>query len=99
MPTTSIVQVRMPSTNAHPPPVKPWMSKFPPAVRPYLALTRIDKPIGTLLLFYPTGEYDQSYVVWGHLIELKNHVLRWSGIGQLHSFLDYDGSICAERPP
>lgn len=30
-----------------------WIDKLPPKVRPYLYLTRIDKPIGTLLLFYP----------------------------------------------
>ena len=54
-----LAQMRPQSTDAHPPPPppKPWMAKFPPAVRPYLALTRIDKPIGTLLLFYPTGEH------------------------------------------
>jgi hypothetical protein len=30
-----------------------WVDSLPPRVRPYLYLTRIDKPIGTLLLFYP----------------------------------------------
>lgn len=30
-----------------------WVDRFPPKMRPYLYLTRIDKPIGTLLLFYP----------------------------------------------
>jgi hypothetical protein len=34
-----------------------WVDRLPPKVRPYLYLTRIDKPIGTLLLFYPCGEY------------------------------------------
>ncbi|TFK55826.1 4-hydroxybenzoate polyprenyl transferase, partial [Heliocybe sulcata] len=30
-----------------------WIDGLPPRIRPYLYLTRIDKPIGTLLLFYP----------------------------------------------
>ncbi|KAH9943307.1 4-hydroxybenzoate polyprenyl transferase [Epithele typhae] len=30
-----------------------WVDRLPKPVRPYLYLTRIDKPIGTLLLFYP----------------------------------------------
>ncbi|KAF8351270.1 UbiA prenyltransferase family-domain-containing protein [Amanita rubescens] len=30
-----------------------WVDRLPVAVRPYLYLTRIDKPIGTLLLYYP----------------------------------------------
>lgn len=30
-----------------------WIDKTPAKLRPYLLLTRIDKPIGTLLLFYP----------------------------------------------
>ncbi|EIM88535.1 4-hydroxybenzoate polyprenyl transferase [Stereum hirsutum FP-91666 SS1] len=34
-------------------PPKTWVDRLPPKVQPYLYLTRIDKPIGTLLLFYP----------------------------------------------
>ncbi|KIK55587.1 hypothetical protein GYMLUDRAFT_839246 [Collybiopsis luxurians FD-317 M1] len=30
-----------------------WVERLPPKYRPYMYLTRIDKPIGTLLLFYP----------------------------------------------
>ncbi|KAG6336341.1 hypothetical protein ID866_2736 [Astraeus odoratus] len=30
-----------------------WIDRLPARIRPYLHLTRIDKPIGTLLLFYP----------------------------------------------
>lgn len=33
-----------------------WVEHVPVKIRPYLYLTRIDKPIGTLLLFYPCGE-------------------------------------------
>lgn len=38
-----------------PPPVTvpTWVDRLPQKARPYLYLTRIDKPIGTLLLFYP----------------------------------------------
>ena len=36
---------------------KTWVDYFPTKVRPYLYLTRIDKPIGTLLLYYPCSEY------------------------------------------
>ncbi|TFK44807.1 4-hydroxybenzoate polyprenyl transferase [Crucibulum laeve] len=32
---------------------KTWVDHLPAKFRPYLYLTRIDKPIGTLLLFYP----------------------------------------------
>ncbi|GJE84479.1 4-hydroxybenzoate polyprenyl transferase [Phanerochaete sordida] len=37
------------------PPVGPatWIDRAPARLQPYLHLTRIDKPIGTLLLFYP----------------------------------------------
>lgn len=33
---------------------------MPARTRPYLYLTRIDKPIGTMLLFYPCGTYPLS---------------------------------------
>jgi hypothetical protein len=36
-----------------PGPPATWVDSLPPRIRPYLYLTRIDKPIGTLLLFYP----------------------------------------------
>ena len=35
---------------------KPRVEHLPPQIRPYLYLMRIDKPIGTLLLFYPCGQ-------------------------------------------
>ncbi|KAI0265167.1 4-hydroxybenzoate polyprenyl transferase [Gloeopeniophorella convolvens] len=43
--TSSIPQLPTVSTT--------WVDRLPAKVRPYLYLTRIDKPIGTLLLFYP----------------------------------------------
>lgn len=34
-----------------------WVDRLPSSIRPYFYLTRIDNPAGTLLLFYPCGEY------------------------------------------
>ncbi|KAJ7591207.1 UbiA prenyltransferase family-domain-containing protein [Mycena floridula] len=34
-------------------PTASWVDRLPQRMQPYLYLTRIDKPIGTLLLFYP----------------------------------------------
>ncbi|KIK08371.1 hypothetical protein K443DRAFT_85083 [Laccaria amethystina LaAM-08-1] len=34
-------------------PRKSWVDRLPQKAQPYVHLTRIDKPIGTLLLFYP----------------------------------------------
>lgn len=43
-----------------------WIDRLPPKVQPYLYLTRIDKPIGTLLLFYPCSASPQILlVIWG----------------------------------
>lgn len=39
-----------------------WVDRLPGKVQPYLYLTRIDKPIGTLLLFYPCGLF--RLLVW-----------------------------------
>jgi hypothetical protein len=39
---------------------KTWLDRLPSALqpmKPYLELTRIDKPIGTWLLYWPCGEY------------------------------------------
>lgn len=51
-----------------PPPVKKedrivynsWLDHLPKKIAPYAYLTRIDKPIGTWLLFWPCGTYDIS---------------------------------------
>ena len=62
------------STNRHQTPAAPsskasspvpqttWVDRLPPKVQPYLYLTRIDKPIGTLLLFYPCGEIAHIWI-------------------------------------
>jgi len=36
-------------------PTKTWIDRLPAKARPYFYLTRIDKPAGTFLLFYPCG--------------------------------------------
>jgi hypothetical protein len=33
-----------------------WLDHLPPKIAPYAFLTRIDKPIGTWLLFWPCGK-------------------------------------------
>lgn len=41
------------------PPPKTWLDRLPSAlqpIKPYLELTRIDKPIGTWLLYWPCGK-------------------------------------------
>ncbi|OBZ76775.1 4-hydroxybenzoate polyprenyltransferase, mitochondrial [Grifola frondosa] len=46
--------IRQTGSQVSPPtPPKTWVDRVPSSIRPYLYLTRIDKPIGTLLLFYP----------------------------------------------
>src|SRR5690606_37931171 len=49
--------LRFNSTLPIPTPPKTWVDRLPPKMRPYMYLTRIDKPIGTLLLFYPCGQF------------------------------------------
>ena len=44
-------------TPAPPNPPKTWVDNLPLKIRPYLYLTRIDKPIGTLLLYYPCSMF------------------------------------------
>ena len=41
-----------PPPSSQPPP-KSWVERAPQKIRPYLYLARVDKPIGTLLLYYP----------------------------------------------
>ncbi|KIJ70235.1 hypothetical protein HYDPIDRAFT_79081 [Hydnomerulius pinastri MD-312] len=50
-PYTPKLPVRYVSGTVSPPAT--WVDHLPASVRPYFYLTRIDKPIGTLLLFYP----------------------------------------------
>ncbi|ORY96073.1 hypothetical protein BCR41DRAFT_232378 [Lobosporangium transversale] len=39
-----------------------WLDRMPKSIQPYLFLTRIDKPIGTWLLFWPCGKYPLSSI-------------------------------------
>ncbi|KAJ7699939.1 4-hydroxybenzoate polyprenyl transferase [Mycena rosella] len=51
-----LLHARVPSSSLstfQPPATKAWVDRLPTQVRPYLYLSRVDKPIGTLLLFYP----------------------------------------------
>lgn len=57
-------QLRLSSTSTRPEARKPWVEHLPPQIRPYLYLTRIDKPIGTLLLFYPCGQLFSTIFCW-----------------------------------
>lgn len=47
-----------------------WIDRAPAKLRPYLYLTRIDKPIGTLLLFYPCSKYVRIGLVQSNLVKL-----------------------------
>jgi hypothetical protein len=74
-----VPQVRLNSTL--PPSVpeqKTWIDRLPPKVRPYLYLTRIDKPIGTLLLFYPCSQ--STWVSF--LVHMSNQMCFLEQLGQ-----------------
>ena len=45
------------SRSSQPVVTRTWIDRLPVTARPYLHLMRIDKPIGTLLLFYPCGSF------------------------------------------
>lgn len=55
-----------------------WVDRFPARVRPYIYLTRIDKPIGTLLLFYPCGKCPSAPLVGPVLITVPYPYPAWS---------------------
>ncbi|KAJ7499058.1 para-hydroxybenzoate-polyprenyltransferase [Mycena latifolia] len=53
---SSLLYGRVPTRSIstfQPPTSKNWVEHLPTKVQPYLYLSRVDKPIGTLLLFYP----------------------------------------------
>ncbi|EIN10583.1 4-hydroxybenzoate polyprenyl transferase [Punctularia strigosozonata HHB-11173 SS5] len=52
-PVLGLQPFRPVSSAPSPAPPHTWVERLPRSWRPYLYLTRIDKPIGTLLLFYP----------------------------------------------
>lgn len=51
-----------------------WVDALPAKMRPYVLLARMDKPIGTLLLFYPCGEH----VMKLYLNNLLTIIRAWS---------------------
>lgn len=65
------------SVSNAPLPPKPWVEHFPTRLRPYLYLTRIDKPIGTLLLFYPCGLW--SFFCDGQLLSVVCSLVHYHG--------------------
>jgi hypothetical protein len=65
---------------------QPWIERLPSHVRPYIYLTRIDKPIGTLLLFYPCGaSFAMSMAFWP---------TEYCSI----SLVNYHGLVCTAAP-
>lgn len=77
------------STSTSPTPTT-WVDRFPPKVQPYLYLTRIDKPIGTLLLFYPcSASADSSGHVAFNVLTVPNVI----------SLVNHHGLICAQCTP
>lgn len=60
---------------------KSWVDCLPTRVRPYLYLTRIDKPIGTVLLYLPCSAFFQSFFV----VQNRPNNL---------SMVDNDGVLC-----
>lgn len=60
-------------------PAKTWVDRLPARVRPYLYLTRIDKPIGTLLLFYPCGVFIRDLGNRGNLNEASRSMVNYNG--------------------
>ena len=67
------------------PPPKSWVERTPQKIRPYLYLARVDKPIGTLLLYYPCSVSPPSEIGCRNLDEK-------------HSLVNYDGFVCASSP-
>jgi hypothetical protein len=74
------------SVSPAPVPITTWVDHFPANVRPYLYLTRIDKPIGTLLLFYPCGLCFFSFFFRLRLNE------------PTYSLVHHDGVVCPPAP-
>ena len=63
------------TTSAQRPEVTTWVDRLPVAARPYVYLTRVDKPIGTLLLYYPCGRYRAHYapLPFNKICSVVNH--------------------------
>jgi hypothetical protein len=71
-----------------------WIDRLPPKVQPYLYLTRIDKPIGTLLLFYPCGTSLAAFRLFAPPVtSCTDH----REVFSLTSLVDHNGLIRAQR--
>ena len=68
-----------------PAPPKSRVERTPRKIRPYLYLARVDKPIGTLLLYYPCST---------SLCPRPDYRNR----DGKNSMVDYDGFVCAQPP-
>jgi len=71
-----------------------WVDRLPPKAQPYLYLTRIDKPIGTLLLFYPCGASSAAPGPVAPPMVGTDHRDREIP----RSLVNHDGLIRAQRP-
>ncbi|MBV8975852.1 MAG: 4-hydroxybenzoate octaprenyltransferase [Alphaproteobacteria bacterium] len=81
---------------------KDWVAKVPPRLQPYLRLMRLDRPIGTWLLFWPcmlglllgAMEGDRPFAGWGDvwlttLFALGSIVMRGAGC-TYNDIVDHD---------
>ncbi|RUS23662.1 hypothetical protein BC938DRAFT_474800 [Jimgerdemannia flammicorona] len=59
--TTASTAPAPPNDTPPEPQYKTWLDRLPPKVAPYFYLTRMDKPIGTWLLYWPCGSYLGSF--------------------------------------
>jgi len=69
------------------PPPESWVERAPKKIRPYFYLARVDKPIGTLLLYYPCSTSVP-------FIRNRNHGIVTKRVGG--SLVDNDGFVCAQ---
>jgi hypothetical protein len=86
-------------TPAKPPPT--WVEQFPAKVQPYLYLTRIDKPIGTLLLYYPCGwciDTSKQIASLNESRSLVNHNGLIRSTCSFHDSFDISGPIWSRSP-
>jgi hypothetical protein len=79
---TGVLGIRWSSTQTsvtEPKPRKTWVDALPLRMRPYVLLARADKPIGTLLLFYPCGQcpVELCMRIWLTFCNLKHGQLPW----------------------
>lgn len=84
-----------------PPPVSPptttWVDTLPRSItwtKPYLQLARVDKPIGTWLLYWPCGKIiipSCPYYIYTHIYSLTY-------LHYIDSMVYHDGSLLGSSP-